>query len=62
MVKEGKGASIYYRDYWPNEDKSQDGSNDGKSPEPASLWDIPEGFGVKSWSFETGARCADDMS
>ena len=56
---EGKTASMFYRDYWP--ENSRDGGNTELGPAPASLFDIPLTLGlpVKSLSFETAAFCVD---
>ena len=48
--------SPYYRSYWPNATRSQDGSKAGKAATAASLWDFP-GWGTKSsFRFETAAK------
>lgn len=55
-------VSPYYRDYWPNATKSQDGSKKGKTVKEASLWDFPgdTGGGTEGeYHFETAAKAAD---
>jgi len=56
----GKACSIYYRVHAPHEKRSHDGSNDGKTPVGASLYDGPKGGPNESMEFETCARCVDD--
>ena len=58
----GNKCSLYYRDHAPNSSKSQDGSNDGTTPNKASLWDKPQGDADDVFEFETCARCADPGS
>jgi hypothetical protein len=52
-------VSPYYRDYWPNATKSQDGSKKGKTVKEASLWDYPQSSGNRRFSFETAAKGTD---
>jgi hypothetical protein len=52
-------VSPYYRTYWPNAAKSQDGSKKGKTIAEASLWDYPGSGGNRRFSFETIAKAAD---
>ena len=52
-------VSPYYRDYWPNEEKSHDGSNIGGMVHEASLWDFPRSWDFRRFSFETAARASD---
>jgi hypothetical protein len=58
--KTDPAVSPYYRDYWPNAAKSQDGSKKGNAVSEASLWDYPGSSGPKArFSFETVAKAAD---
>jgi hypothetical protein len=52
-------VSPFYRDYWPNATKSQDGSKKGKTVKDASLWDSPGSSGNRRFTFETAAKGAD---
>jgi hypothetical protein len=58
-AKGDSAVSPYYRDYWPNSSKSQDGSKSGKTINPASLWDFPASSGNIRFSFETIAKGSD---
>ena len=58
-AKADASVSPYYRDYWPNADKSQDGSKKGKTSQDASLWDFPSSAGNRRFSFETAVKGAD---
>jgi hypothetical protein len=53
----GGKCSIYYRDHEANPSASQDGSNDGTTPEKASLADRAFGDADDIFEFETAARC-----
>jgi hypothetical protein len=57
--KQALPVSPYYRDYWKNEGKSQDGSKEGGKVEEASLWDFPRTFSQRRFSFETAAKATD---
>jgi len=58
-AKGDAAVSPYYRDYWPNASKSQDGSKKGKTVSEASLWDYPGSSINVRFSFETVAKAAD---
>lgn len=58
-AKADAAVSPYYRDYWPNATKSQDGSKQGKTLKEASLWDFPGSGGKRRFSFETAAQSVD---
>lgn len=52
-------VSPYFRDYWPNRSKSQNGSKSGKSIKKASLADFPQSTGDRIFSLETIAKATD---
>lgn len=58
-AKADPAVSPYYRDYWPNASKSQDGSKAGKTVSEASLWDYPGSSGKRKFTFETAAKATD---
>jgi hypothetical protein len=57
-----KPVSIYFRDYWPNDQfGSHDGSNvKGKEAVNSVIYDTPSSSGDLDYYFETCAVCADD--
>jgi hypothetical protein len=58
-AKADAAVSPYYRDYWPNASRSQDGSKSGKTVTEASLWDYPGSSGKRRFTFETAAKATD---
>jgi Domain of unknown function (DUF4157) len=57
--KTDPAVSPYYRDYWPNPTRTQDGSKKGKTVKEASLGDYPGSNQKFRFCFETAAKGAD---
>ncbi|MGI5518751.1 eCIS core domain-containing protein [Streptomyces sp. CA-106131] len=58
-AKKDPTVSPYYRDYWPNATRSQDGAKKGRTIKSASLWDYPGSSGAMKFRFETAAKASD---